>query len=371
MESALPKSPPVEDGSTFAPAENSWGKRLKVLLGIVVSVGCLYYSLRSVIHQPEQRAQFVGAIRNANYQFLLPMTVLLLVFYWMKAVRWRWLLSPLGDFRPLRDLFPPILIGFAWNNLLPAHLGEFMRMHVFSRETGVPRAAALSSIVTERVFDIIAIVCLFAVGNLLHAPTSSQPTEAVTPSESPAAAAPNAVSAARQQSLIAAAAAGVLIVGSLIFVVWTAPVLRLIHWTLRTCRIPERLSGRVLELLTTAGQGLSALRNPRTMIAVIGISLIKWLFNGALIYLALVAYKVAVTPSEAFILLGVVALGVTIPCTPGYFGVIQVCFTAVLGNGPAVVAASFFYQLAQYIPVTALGLYFYYRAEAAVPKTVA
>jgi uncharacterized membrane protein YbhN (UPF0104 family) len=61
------------------------------------------------------------------------------------------------------------------------------------------------------------------------------------------------------------------------------------------------------------------------------------------------------------IVLGVVAFGVTVPSSPGYFGVIQLCFLTVLklfvpANQLAdVFAASVYYHLSQYIPVTIVG----------------
>ncbi|HET6422147.1 MAG TPA: hypothetical protein VFG20_00605, partial [Planctomycetaceae bacterium] len=52
--------------------------------------------------------------------------------------------------------------------------------------------------------------------------------------------------------------------------------------------------------------------------------------------------------------------------SPGYFGVIQLCFMTVLklfvDNQPAVFAASVYYHLAQYIPVTLIGLAYFIRS---------
>ena len=61
-------------------------------------------------------------------------------------------------------------------------------------------------------------------------------------------------------------------------------------------------------------------------------------------------------------MLGVVAFGVTIPSSPGYFGVIQFCFMTSLrlftDDQASVFAASVYYHLSQYIPVTIVGLIF-------------
>jgi uncharacterized protein (TIRG00374 family) len=90
--------------------------------------------------------------------------LVLFVFYWLKAWRWAMLLSPVGKFAPLKDLFPPMMIGFAFNNLLPAHLGDVVRVFVFAGQRDIKKTAVLSTVVLERVFDIIAILCFLGVG---------------------------------------------------------------------------------------------------------------------------------------------------------------------------------------------------------------
>ncbi len=59
--------------------------------------------------------------------------------------------------------------------------------------------------------------------------------------------------------------------------------------------------------------------------------------------------------------MGVTALGVAIPSTPGFFGVVQFCFWVslrIFGVEKAdAFAASVYYHLSQYIPVTLVGLY--------------
>jgi glycosyltransferase 2 family protein len=61
-------------------------------------------------------------------------------------------------------------------------------------------------------------------------------------------------------------------------------------------------------------------------------------------------------------------MGVTIPSTPGYFGVIQMCFQismnaqAIKPDPSLVLGASLYYHISMYIPVTALGLYYLHRS---------
>jgi hypothetical protein len=56
-----------------------------------------------------------------------------------------------------------------------------------------------------------------------------------------------------------------------------------------------------------------------------------------------------------------VAVVILLPAPPGYVGIIQGCFTAVLAlydvDPSLTVAASVYYHLWQYVPVTLVGLY--------------
>ncbi len=255
------------------------------------------------------------------------------------------LLAPLGRFRPLRDLFPPTLIGFAFNNLLPAHLGEFVRVLVFGQQHRVPRTAVLSTVVLERVFDILAIVAFLAAG-LFFVP-------GVDP-------------AIKRVGLIGGVGALGLVLGALAFVIWTRPVLRLTEAVLKILPlVPAGLIAKVTKLLETAAEGLGSIRSPALLGGILVTSLLQWALNGWMMHLSLVAFGIQVSIWVSCILLGAVAFAVTIPSSPGYFGVIQLTFMGVLKlftqDQEAVFAASIFYHLAQYVPVTLLGLVFFSR----------
>jgi hypothetical protein len=267
----------------------------------------------------------------------------LAAFFWLKAWRWRLLLKPVGDFHTARDLVPPMMIGFAFNNLLPAHLGDFARAVIFARQTGLKATASLSTIVLERVFDIVAILLLLG-GGLAFVP-------GLDPS-------------VRNTALLFAALASAFVVVALIYVFWTRPFVALAEGILaRLPLIPVRLRSKVAGLLEAGADGLSSLKRPRLLAGIFASSLGQWLLNGVIVYLALGSFGVWVSPLVSCIVLGVTALAVAVPSTPGYVGVIQACFMSVLqlftDDQPNVFAASVYYHVAQYVPVTLIGLYYF------------
>ena len=329
-----------------------WKKSALNLAGVAVSIGCLYWAVYQMRDDPNAWPQIKAAFRTADYRLLVPLWGGLFVFYWLKAWRWRFLLAPLGRFRPMRELFPPILIGFAFNNLLPAHLGEFVRVFVFGQQHKVPKTAVLSTVVLERVFDILAIVAFLAAGLFF--------VKGVDPR-------------VQKMGLIGGAAALCLVLGALAFVLLTKPVLNLTEAILKRLPFaPPGLVTKVISLLESAADGLASLRSPGLLAGIFATSLLQWALNGWMMYLSLVAFGLQVPFSVACILLGAVAFAVTIPSSPGYFGVIQLTFMGVLQlftrDEKAVFAASIFYHLAQYIPVTLLGLYYFNRTGLKVSE---
>ena len=136
-------------------------RALKIGLGLVVTIVCLVAALWG-IEWNELKISF----RNANYASLGTLTVLLAVFYWLKAKRWSLLLQPLRRFRT-GEVVPALMIGFMGNNVLPAHLGELVRVWVLGRQSGLPKAAILSTVVLERVFDLVVVLAMLGGGLLL------------------------------------------------------------------------------------------------------------------------------------------------------------------------------------------------------------
>jgi len=316
---------------------------LKVVLGLVVSAVCLWWAIRGMLRDPNAWPQIVSAFRKADYRSLPVIELLLFVFYWLKAWRWRLLLLPSGSYRPLRDLFAPILIGFGFNNALPARIGELIRISVFARQQKVPFPVAASSVVLERVFDGMAIVFYLAIGLLF--------VEGLDPR-------------VKQGALIFSACACGVVVLSLCYVIWTKPFVAFFEAILKC--IPLLGAGmieKICRMLEQGAQGLSALKNGSLVFWIVVISLLKWAINGVLVLLSLWSFGLPHSVPIAMVLLGAIAFGVAVPSSPGYIGIMQVVFMEVMKffstDKEAIFASSIYFQFTQWVPVTALGLLFF------------
>jgi uncharacterized protein (TIRG00374 family) len=333
-------------------------KAFNLTIGVCFTFLSVWWAFQSMRHGPDgvikSYSQVFGeigsAFKNADYRSLPVIWAATALFYVIKAWRWKMLLEPIGRFKTLTDLLPAIMIGFAFNNVLPAHLGEFIRMFVFSKEHKVSKTGVFSSIALERIFDVIAILSFLAVGLLLV--DSSQIDRTVVVS-----------------AWVFAGGVCVGLAGAAVYLTWTAPVVAMIERTIGWLPfVPESLKQKIAGMLEAGADGLASLRSIRLLTGILFTSYVQWAFNGLMIFLSLWAFGIPVSPLVAGIVLGVVAVGVTVPSTPGYFGVIQLCFVLVLklfvdeSQMEAVFAASIYYHMAQWLPVTAIGMLYFLRA---------
>ncbi|OYW19232.1 MAG: hypothetical protein B7Z55_09255 [Planctomycetales bacterium 12-60-4] len=319
---------------------NRW---VQLGVGVAVSLACLWWSVSGVLKEKDALERIQAAFANANYATLPLLWLGVVTFYLLKAWRWRLLLQPIGNFHTLRDCLPPTMVGFAFNNLLPAHLGDFVRVFLFARQHRVNATAVLSSAVLERVFDVMAILCYLGLGL------------AMVPGM------PNGV---RDTAIVVAGLAAVFVVSAIVYLFWTEPFVRFVEGVLaRLPFIPAGLRTKICSMLEAGADGLRSLHNPTLVLGIMASSLAQWAINGLQMHIALWSFGVEVSPLVSCILLGVTAFGVTVPSSPGFFGVIQACFMLVLTlfckDQAAIFGASIYFHLSQYIPVTLVGLLFF------------
>ena len=313
-------------------------KGFQLALGVGVSLAFLWWAARDLISDPRSRRQFIEAFRVADYRLLPVLLGMLVAFFALKAYRWKLLLSPLGDYGTWRDCFGPMLAGFAVNNVLPARAGEIVRVMVFARRTSQPVASVFTTVALERILDMLSILLFLSVG-LFSLPD---------------------IPGMREKALFIGAVALGGVVCAVVFLIWTSAFVRFVDGALALVRVPEGWRGKVRLFMDTAAHGLASLKSPGKLAVIVAVSLLKWGLNGSMMYLSLRSFGVVVPFQAAMLLLGVVALSVAVPTAPGFFGVIQACFTTTLQiypvSQPAVLAASIYYHMMQYIPVTILGL---------------
>ncbi len=316
------------------------------LLGVALSLAFLAWALRGV----SARA-FFAVLRGANPWLFGLSIVLATLTFPARASRWRIILAARGERVRWNPVWRATAIGFMANNLLPARAGELARAYAAARFLDLRLALSIGSIAVERVFDGLIVVLLLAL--------------VVAMFDFPSAVTVGGTSVA---SLA-------LWVGGL-FVLALALLFFLVHAPRRALQpagallravLPSRMAELVLRITRSFIEGLTVLRSPQDFARVVIWSLAVWLINAAAFYSGFLAFHLGPLPFTAALLLqGIVAVGVALPSSPGFFGLFEASSKAALGlyRVPASSAVSFAVgtHLGWFVPITLIGLFYLARS---------
>ncbi len=146
---------------SFPGLERGLRKYLKFTILTLVAVAVLWWFGRDL--------DWVGvraALERSDWRFIAAAVALVCVIYLVRAFRWRTFLAPLARDVSLRELFAATTVGFG-AIFLVGRAGEVLRPAFLSlRERRVDAGASFVTIGVERIYDMSAIVVLFA-ANLL------------------------------------------------------------------------------------------------------------------------------------------------------------------------------------------------------------
>ncbi|MDH4224153.1 MAG: flippase-like domain-containing protein [Deltaproteobacteria bacterium] len=316
-------------------------KLISLVVTLVVTVVLILYAFDEVDFN-----QLGSTLAGGNYWVLIPFELMLFVFFWFNAVRWAMILRPIGVYTP-RRLFSSMMIGFGGNNLLPARLGEILRAFVFSKESGQPKSGVLVSLFVERLLDVLAIFMFYLASVAIVHPF------------------PESI---RMGSQVMAWVLGVIAAGIFLFLRY--PQFFQALWLKFSRWLPHTLRDKGTSILEGVTAGLSSLKSPGLVTGMVGLSLLRWALSGGMVWLSLYAYGNPISLGVCMIVVAVSALAVSLPSVPGFFGVIQAAFVFSLVpfgvDKESALAASILFLLAQWGPVTVVGIAYFYASHMRV-----
>ncbi len=143
-------------------------KILKTVLPIALGVFLVWYSYYKT--SPEDRTQILFYVKEADLFWVSISIILGILGHISRAVRWNYLLEPLG-YKPkiINNVFIILMAYFA--NLGIPRTGEILRATALTTYEDVPFEKGFGTIVTERVIDVIML--LFLIGLTLILQTDS------------------------------------------------------------------------------------------------------------------------------------------------------------------------------------------------------
>jgi uncharacterized protein (TIRG00374 family) len=270
-------------------------KRLKSLLILIVGIGLCYWFARRL-----EWRQVETHLRDASILPLLVAAILINLTLLARSLRWQAFLAPIARIR-LSGLFAATAIGFG-SVFIFGRAGEIVRPMVLSLRERIRPSATFATILIERVYDMTAVVTLFAVNLLFLEPTGSSGFDA------------RALTSMRYLGglLLAGVCFGVAL---LVFLRLRAA--RVNDWMSRLAerRFP-RIMRPIANLVSHLTDGLAVLLNLRELALTLMYTAMVWGLVTASTWLVVIAFGLHLQLTQVIFVLGFGLVGSVVP-TPG------------------------------------------------------
>lgn len=272
------------------PPGKSRHRSFHLLLGFLLSAAFLYLALRGI--NPALTWQQLKSVNPA----LLGIAILIgSSSNVVRAVRWKVLL---GYSTPVsfRHLFSSMMIGYMANNVLPARMGELVRIYLLRRTAGVSKSLSAATIVLERIIDALLLLTIVGVISAFLPLTDLL----------------------RKGGMIAAvtfATAGIVL---LLLAFKGKGAAR------QTARIggvvSESLGRRAQQIVENFAEGLTVLRSIRQALLVLVLTLAIWTLEALAVSAVIGALNLSLPWIAALFLVVVLSLSFVLPAAPGGIG---------------------------------------------------
>jgi hypothetical protein len=299
------------------------------ILALPLAGFLLWWSLRGV----DWKAVW-ATIAGARWKFLAVAGLFTCLSFFMRSLRWRILLNAEENL-PLGTVFCATMAGYLGNAFLPARAGEVVRTLVVSGRSKLTRTYVLTTALSERLMDVIALI-LWASIILLG----------VHPK-------PDWMAGAARAMAIAAGMGAVAIA----VLPHTGGLCQNL---LRRLPLPHALRGRLIELADQVLLGMRAFHHPGRFLGFAALTVLIWVSDGVGTMIAARGLSLGMSFSMAMLLLTGLGLASALPSTPGYVGIFQfVAVTVLVPLGIAKSGALAFILVVQaygYVVTLLLGL---------------
>jgi glycosyltransferase 2 family protein len=295
----------------------------------------------------------VGAsIIHAQPEWLVLSIATMLINLAIRALRWQYLLEPLGH-TSFMSSFRATAVGFAASSVLPARAGEVIRPYFLARQAPADQkgrmtaTGAFATIILERLLDLVTVLILLA--SLVF--VFGKNLAGVNPT------------GFALVKWAGASAAAISITVLLVLFVLAGDPARLGRTMTRLEQVvPSALAGVIAKIAEKFARGLGAIRSPSRLLIALAWSFPLWLSICLGIWAVAVAFRFAIPFTGSFLLVALLVLGVAVP-TPGAVGGFHEAFrvgATMFYGAPddAAVGAAIVLHLFSILPALLLGLVF-------------
>lgn len=273
-----------------------------------LAIVLLYYAFRSV-----DFTHIAQGFREVNYFWIAVSLLVALISHALRAIRWGYLMQPLGTKPPFSSLFAAVMFGYLSNLALP-RFGEVAKCGSVSRVSPIRFESLVGTVVVERAADLAMLLVATVIVVLVKIDSFGQYiyTKILHPIE--------------QKAIhIEGYKVVILLVMAIAFIL-------LIRFVLRSDLLGEKLNGKVRGAVIGVIDGLKSIyRTPRVVqfaLLSVLIWVSYWLMTWALLYSSPITSNL--TGWDALFIMVIGSYGMTVPVQGG-FGAYHIITASALG----------------------------------------
>ncbi len=276
--------------------KNKTRKQLRFVIGIVLSLVALAVMILFI-----DGKQVAAAFKQVNILVVAPLSLLLVFALLCRAYAWRIILNEKVS---LSQSFLIINAGYFVNTILPFRVGELARVFLLI-PSGFSFWSAIPTILVERIFDFGFALSLFFIGLPFALDFS-------------------------QDIFTLYLLAGFAVLGIVILILLVKNKEKVYRWLENLNLLGGRFKSRLIDLVRSVLSSLETLSDPLKFAKVFIGMVLSWGLSLIFQYLLLKAFLPEASLIMAVFAIGAVAIGISIPSSPGNIGLYEASITLAL-----------------------------------------
>lgn len=133
---------------------------IQYLFFLGLGVFLVWWSVKDIDNQ--KLSEIHAALKYAKLYLIGPVFFILLLSHYIRALRWRLLMEPMGYKPGKANTFFAVMVGYFANQALP-RLGEILKCTLLARYEKIPADKLVGTIILERIIDAISLVLVFGI----------------------------------------------------------------------------------------------------------------------------------------------------------------------------------------------------------------
>ncbi len=234
---------------------------------------------------------------NTNFKYLTYVLFLILLSFLLRAQRWKLLLLTPSKIS-FWIIFKSLMIGYMFNNILPARAGDIARAFELARTEKMSRVKVLATIVSEKVIDLLIMLGILTLIIITYPALPLWLKKATIIS-----------------SCITSFILIFLALANNLGKIWIKHLIRLFSFYLS-----KRILIKITDILMSFLDGIEGIFKPSKTIYFLLLTMIIWIVETLIVYVIAIAVGLPLALGNALFVILIISIASIVPSSPGQLG---------------------------------------------------